>query len=304
MEIMTYRELEFKDEFMVLMELGFWSPLSPTRFEKLMNLDVRLRNGPAGFCAVENAKMVGFVGVMDIPTKTVDGNEVIVGGIYDVATNPAFARKGICKALMDKTHQYFEEQGYPFSFLLTNRTIIAYPLYLKMDYVEVEKFSRFPMAYKVLRKGEAEKKSHTKMNPGKIYQIYQEFVKGKTGFVVRQKDFISLFSQWKSFDDKKSIHEENGYALLVEMRGSVKIRELISLDDQTYEKLVDQVESLAPAGVVDRLVSDEKLLTIYKSKGYSIQEDDHLTFMVKKLGGVEFEEAYGDNFHIGALDLF
>ena len=262
MEIVTYRQSESKDEFMVLMELGFWSPLSPTRFEKLMSLDVRLRNGPAGFCAVRNGKMVGFVGVMDIPTKTVDGNEVIVGGIYDVATNPAFAKKGICKALMDKAHQYFRKKKYPFSFLLTNRTIIAYPLYLKMDYVEVEKFSRFPMAYKVLRKDEAEKKSHTKMNPGKIYQIYREFVRGKTGLVVRQEDFITLFSQWKSFDDKKSIQEEDGYALLVEMRGSVKIREMISLDDQTYEKLVDQVESLAPAGVVDRLVTDEKLLTI------------------------------------------
>lgn len=304
MEIMTYRELEIKDEFMVLMELAFWSPLSPTKFEKIMNLDVRLKNGPVGFCAVENGRMVGFVGVMDIPTKTVEGNEKVVGGIYDVATNPCFAKRGICKALMDRAHHYFQEREYPFSFLLTNRTIIAYPLYLKMDYVEVEKFSHFPTAYKVLRKDEGEKKSDTRMNPDTIYQIYREFVKDKTGFVVRQKDFIRLFSQWKSFDDKKSIQEKNGYALLAEVRGSVKIRELISPDDQTYEKLLEQVESLAPAGVMDRLVADEKLLAIYKARGYNIQEGDHLTFMVKRLGDLQFEEVYGDNFHIGALDLF
>lgn len=304
MEIVAYREIERKDEFMVLMELGFWSPLSPTRFEKLMNLDVRLRKGPVGFCTVENGRMVGFVGVMDIPTKTIDGDGVMVGGIYDVSTNPGFAKRGICRTLMDRAHQYFQEKKYPFSFLLTNRTIIAYPLYLKMDYVEVEKFSRFPMAYKVFRKDKGDKKSDTKINPDKIYQVYQEFVKGKTGFVVRQKDFISLFSQWKSYDDKKSIQERNGYALLVEIRGSVKIRELISLDDQTYEKLVDQVESLAPAGVVNRLINDQRLLETYKARGYGIQEGDHLTFMVKKLGDIEFEEAYGDNFHIGSLDLF
>jgi len=304
MEIMTYRELESKDEFMVLMELGFWSPLSPTRFEKLVHLDIRLRNGPVGFCAVENGKMVGFVGVMDIPTRTIGGDGVMVGGIYDVSTNPGFAKRGICKALMGKTHHYFQEKKYPFSFLLTNRTIIAYPLYLKMDYVEVEKFSRFPMAYKVLRKDEGDKKSDTKINPDKIYQIYREFVKGKTGFVVRQEDFISLFSQWKSIDDKKTIQEKNGYALLVEIRGTVKIRELVSLDEQTYEKLVDQVESLAPAGVVNRLVNDQRLLEIYKARGYGIQESDHLTFMVKKLGDLQFEEVYGDNFRIGSLDLF
>jgi len=160
------------------------------------------------------------------------------------------------------------------------------------------------MAYKVLRRDKEERKSGTELNAKRIYEIYRECVKDKTGFVVRQKDFISLFSQWKSFDDKKSIQEENGYALLVEMRGSVKIRELISLDDKTYEKLVDQVESLAPAGVINRLVADEKLMAIYKARGYNIQEGDHLTFMVKKLGHVEFEETYGDSFHIGALDLF
>jgi len=304
MEIVPYRELEHNDEFMILMELAFWSPLSPTRFEKLMNLDLRLRNGPVGFCAVEDGRFIAFVGVMDIPTRTINGNEEMVGGIYDVATNPAFTKKGVCKALMERAHQYFEEKKYPFSFLFTNRTIIAYPLYLKMDYAEVEKFHRFPLAYKVLRKDKAEKKLGTKLKPEKIYEIYHKFVKGKTGFVGRQKDFVNLFTQWKSFDAKKSIQEKNGYALLLEMRGTIKIRELINLDDQTYEKLLDQVESLAPAGVVDRLVNDERLLGIYKTRGYSIQKGDHLTFMAKKLGNIEFEEAYGDNFHLGGLDLF
>jgi ribosomal protein S18 acetylase RimI-like enzyme len=118
MEIITYRELEPKDEFMVLMEMGFMSPLSPTKFEELINLDIRLRNGPVGFCAVKNGGLVGFVGVMDIPTRTVEGTEEMVGGIYDVATNPAFAKRGICKVLMDRAHQYFQEKGYSFSFLI------------------------------------------------------------------------------------------------------------------------------------------------------------------------------------------
>jgi predicted acetyltransferase len=205
---------------------------------------------------------------------------------------------------MDRAHDYFEEKKYPFSFLLTNRTIIAYALYRKMGYTEIEKFSQYPTAYKVLRKDEAEKRFQAELKPEKIHQLYFDYVKDKTGFVVRQKDFINVFLGWKNFDDKKPIQEQSGYALIAEMRGSVRIRELISLDYQTYSKLLDQVESIAEAGVVDRLVADENLLEIYKARGYNIQKGDHLTFMVKKLGELEFQENYGDKFHIRALDFF
>ena len=304
MDIVTYRELEPKDDFMLLMEMGFGSPLSPVRFEKIIDLDIRLRNGPVGFCAVENGRVLAFVGVMDIPTKTVDGDEMMVGGIYDVVTHPGFAKRGLCRALMDRAHAYFEENKYPFSFLLTNRTIIAYALYKKMGYVEIEKFSQYPTAYKILRKDEPEKKLQAELNPEKIHKLYFEYVKDKTGFVVRQKDFINVFLAWKNFESKRPIHQQNGYALIAEMRGSVRIRELISLDDRTYWSLLDQVESLAEAGIVDRLVADENLLEIYKARGYNIQQGDHLTFMVKKLSDFEFESTYGDGFQIRALDLF
>jgi hypothetical protein len=52
------------------------------------------------------------------------------------------------------------------------------------------------------------------------------------------------------------------------------------------------------------MVANEKLLEVYKVRDYSIQEEDHSVFMVKKLGDIEFQERYGENFHIGMLDLF
>jgi len=304
MEIVTYRELEPKDDFMVLMEMGFGSPVTPATFEKNIKRDLRLKNGPVGFCAVENGRLAGFVGVLDIPTRTVNGKEEMVGGVYAVATNAGFARRGICRSLMDRAHQYFKEKKYPFSFLTTTRTIIAYALYRKMDYVEVEKVNRFPMAYKVLRKDRKKKKSKTKLNYDKIYDIYLNSVKGKTGFVIRQKDFGGLFAQWEDFEEKKSVQEQNGYALTREVRKIIKIQELVSLDVPTYEKLLDQVESSAPAGLLDRLVTDEMLLKIYKARGYNIQEESNAVLMVKKLCKLEFQDAYGDAFHIGLLDYF
>lgn len=304
MNIVSYRELEHQDEFMVLMDMAFGSPVTPATFEKNIGMDLRLKSGPVGFCAVENGRLAGYVGVMEIPTRNIDGSKQMVGGIYAVATNSLFAKRGICKTLMDRAHQYFRERKYPFSFLTTTRTIIAYALYRKMEYVEVEKVNRFPIAYKVLRKNKEEKKTEAKLNYDKIYEIYQQSVKGKTGFVIRQKDFGGLFAQWENFEEQKSIHEQNGYALLREVRNTIKIQEIVSLDDSTYEKLLDQVESKARAGVLNRLVTDERLLRIHKARKYNIQEGSNAVLMVKRLGKLEFEESYGDKFHIGLLDYF
>ena len=305
MEIITYRELKNKDAFMFLIEQAFWWPISPADMEKIVNLDFRLKAGPVGFCAVENGKLAGFVGVLDIPTRTISGKEVNIGGIWCVATSPPFARRGICKILMDRAHQYFKEKRYPFSFLQTSRTLIAYAIYVKMEYVEVEKVNRYPQAYKVFQKEKIEKKLETKLDPIRILGIYQEFVKDRTGFVIRQNDFVNMFSQRRRFEEKKSFQEENGYALLFESSNVIKIQELISRDEVTFLKLLDQVESVAQNGVIDRMITDEKLLKIYKGRGYCIYEKgDHGVFMVKKLADMDFEEVYGGIFHIGILDLF
>ncbi len=80
MKVISYRELEPKDRFMLLMDQAFWWPLSPAQLERLINLDIRLKNSPVGFCAVENGTLAGYVGVMDIPTKTVSGTVETVGG--------------------------------------------------------------------------------------------------------------------------------------------------------------------------------------------------------------------------------
>ncbi len=305
MKIITYRELEPKDDFMMLIDMAFWWPVAPSKMQRFIELDIRLKNSPVGFCAVEDGSLVGFVGVMDIPTRTVFGNEEVVGGVWCVATNPRFVKKGICKTLMESAHQYFQKKKYPFSFLVTNRTIIAYRIYEKMGYADVEKISRYPTAYKVLEKHKKTvKRFGARLNQKRIFQIYQEFVKDKTGFVVRQKDFMKLFSERKRFDEKKSVEVKNGYALLSEFRNVTKIHEFISLDGQTYEDLLDQVEATAQEGLIDRMVGDERLSGIYRNRGYHIQEGDHGVLMFKKLEGAEFEERYGDTFHIGMLDLF
>ncbi len=305
MDIITYRELEPKDEIMMLMDLAFWWPISPKDFEELINMDIRLRNSPVGFCAVKDGRLAGFVGVMDLPTKTLKGKTEIIGGIWAVATNPDFARQGICKILMEQAHKHFRKQNYRFSFLCTNRTIIAYGIYRKLGYTEVEYVNKFSAVYKVLNRTEpVPKRSETTLDPEKIHNIYQKFVENKTGFAARQKDFVTLFAKRKAFEERRSIQNKKGYVLLTEARNVIKVQDLVALDHTTYAELIDQIEEFAKSGVINRVVADKKLLAIYKSKGYGIQKGDDGVLMVRNLANASIGELYGESFCMGALDWF
>ncbi len=305
MQIVTYRELEPKDDFMMLMDVAFWWPISPKTMQDRIETDARLKHSPVGFCAVKDGRLIGFVGVMDIPTKTISGETEIIGGVWAVATNPGFARQGICKTLMENALDYFRLQNYRFSFLCTGRTIIAYAIYEKMGYEEVEAVNRLKAVYKVLDKPESEEKDvQVYLNPEKIYGIYQKFTENKTGFVIRQKDFVTVFGRRKRFDEKKSILKPKGYALLAEGQNVMKVQDLVALDYDTYTELIDEIEGLAKNGVINGSVSDETLVDTYKSRGYWTQKGHHGVLMVKSLKDVQFDQIYGTSFYIGSLDWF
>lgn len=305
MQIVTYRELEPKDDFMMLMEIAFWWPISPKTMQERIETDVRLKHGPVGFCAVKDGRLIGFVGVMDIPTKTVAGETEIIGGVWAVATNPGFARQGICKTLMENALDYFRLQNYRFSFLCTSRTIIAHHIYREMGYEEVESANQYDGVYKVLDKPESANPGlRAHLDPHKAYRIYETFVKGKVGFVVRQSDFVAMYLRRKRFDESKSILLANGYALLSENQDMTKIQEMVALDYDTYEELIDKTEISAKAGVINRAVADPKLLDIYKSRGYGVHTGNNNVLMVKPLKEAWFSDAYGDSFYIGGLDWF
>ena len=305
MKIVSYRELEPKDDFMMLMELAFWWPISPGTMEERIRTDARLKDSPVGFCAVEEGTLVGFVGVMDIPTRTLEGEVETIGGVWAVATDPGFARQGICKTLMEKAHDYFRSQNYRFSFLCTTRTIIAYAFYRKSGYEEVEAVNQSKGAFKVLDRAESAARSVSPtIDPERIYRLYERFVQGRTGFVVRQKDFVTMYAKRKRFDEKKSIFKEDGYALLTESQDVTKVQELVAFDKATYEELIDEIEQAAKSGVINHVITDELLLGVYKSRGYRIQSGEDGVMMVKNLTEANIEKVYGKSFYLGILDWF
>jgi predicted acetyltransferase len=206
---------------------------------------------------------------------------------------------------MEKAHEYFRSKNYRFSFLCTGRTIIAYAFYRRLGYSEVEAVNQFNGVFKVLDRSESTNKNvNPTIDPETVYLLYEKFVEGRTAFVMRQRDFVTMFAKRKRFDEKKSIFKENGYALLTESEGVAKVQELVAFDNATYEELIDEIEQGARNGVINHVVTDEWLLEVYKRRGYRVQTGEHGAMMVKSLADADIGEVYGKSFYLGILDWF
>lgn len=62
--------LKSKGELLLQMDHAFGWTFNPRTFGECVRIDPRLKDGPVGCCAVENDSVVGFVSVLDLPTRT------------------------------------------------------------------------------------------------------------------------------------------------------------------------------------------------------------------------------------------
>jgi len=308
MEIRTYRELESTDELLPLLDHAFRWTFNRRSFEQVAKMDPRLKDSPIGFCGLEDGHITGFVGVMDLPTRTLEGNVERVGGVYGVATLPGQTRKGVCTVLFERVHEYFREKGYRFSVLGTSHTLVAYGLYRKLGYSDL---FECPSAYKLIKTKQTKlpEKKTGKPDFDKMLKIYDEWVKGKKGFVVRDSAYFKLLKKTEGFTQKECIVDNEGYILFKEVKGmwvnGIWIRELVALNTKQMNKLLDKAEAKAKEMIYDRAVMDEKLLQVYRSRGYMVQERSHGVMMVKPLATeADFGKTYGDRFYMTGLDFF
>jgi GNAT superfamily N-acetyltransferase len=305
MKVEAYRKLASKNELFPLIDQALWELLNPMEFEEEIKADPRLKLSPVGYAAVEEGHIVGFVGVMDVVTRSLDGSEVKVGGIWDVATHPAHARKGIATNLMQRAHQYFQERDYLFSLLTTGRDSVAYQFYQKIGYHEA---LTFPSAYKLIRKGEKPSEGASiKKKPDwdRILDIHRQTTADRTGLVIRSKDYMSMLELRKIIHPDKTIQTEEGYALLKEDKGNFTIKEIMAPTKRETTRLIRRIEDIAPKTVIDRLVLDDQTLDAYRSQGYMILTESYSVLMAKSLAkSTGFKQIYGDKFYLSSADLF
>jgi GNAT superfamily N-acetyltransferase len=305
MRIVTYDELEKKDELPLVLSLSFGSWSNPRQMDEIRRLNPRTRNGPGGFCALENNHIIGFVGVMEIPTRALNGDTEVVGGIWGVATHPGKARQGVSTELMNHAHEYFTKKGYRFSFLTTRKTYIAYAFYRHLSY---EDAFCFPSAFKFLTKKRKSIEKRSARIPWKtVMDIYEEFTASRTGFVVRDVEFFKSLPRIASLDQgrpERIVVGERGYVFYSTMDGTLSIDELVSTDQDEMKNLITIIEGKARDVVSDRCVLNTGLFEAYRSRGYLTQTESHGLLMVKALAAATFDEVYGRRFYQTSLDLF
>lgn len=304
MKITTYRELQSKDELLPLFQHAFWWPFNPKEYDKTIKADPRLKNGPVGYAAIVDNHIAGFVGVMDITTRTLQESEETVGGIWGVVTHPVHARKGIFKALMQRSHDSFKEQGYKFSLLYTSKILIAYAAYHKLGYKDTAAYSS---AYKVInetRKTVKKTRKKIKLDWGRLLKLYNQATKNQPGFVIRDKQYGRMLEIRKRIQPEKSILTDKGYALLREDEGTMYVKELIALKKEEGSKLIAQIEEKTTKAIIDEKVVNKDTLDTYKSRGYMTIREGYDLLMSKQLTDTTFEETYGHTFHATSADFF
>jgi ribosomal protein S18 acetylase RimI-like enzyme len=303
LRVLTYQQLKEKDALLPLMEQAFGWPFDPQEFDRNIRIDPRLRESCVGLCALDAGTVVGYVGIMDLSTRTLEGTVEKAGGIYGVATLPGHTRRGICRTLLDRAHEHLIEKRYRFSFLTTSPTIVAYDLYTKLGYRDV---TSFPGAYKVtMRKKNKEKpQSETRLDFGRMLQIYGKYVNDKTGLVVRDEAYMKMLAKTVKISARDCIITDRGYAIFKKETKNLRIRELAAYDEKEMHRLIRLIENRAENLIYARAILDPNLQRAYRSHDYSVLQAGHGVIMVKELTGTSFSEEYGDRFYMSTLDHF
>lgn len=303
MKIISYRELTNKNDLLPLMCLAFGWPFNYQEFEEIARIDPRLKDSPIGFCALEDDKVVGFAGVVDLTTKILEGRIENAGGVWGVAVLPTHARKGISTALMKTAHEYFSDNDYRFSFLTTSQSMIAYNFYRKLGYDDA---IEFPSSYKFVEKKPSRKREkENELDLEKIAKLYDDFTTDKTGIVVRDENYLKILYKREKIKPEMILLDKSGYAIFKNEGKLLRIKEIVATSIEETKKLIRSLEHKAKQVVYDTMIFDGKTLKSYESLKYNIHKRSYGLIMVKQLTkNVTFKQVYGENFYTTSLDWF
>ncbi|HYG59923.1 MAG TPA: GNAT family N-acetyltransferase, partial [Symbiobacteriaceae bacterium] len=134
MEFRTYGQVDPYDVLRLNM-LALDFPFTPQAAAALRQHDRRFSEGLAVYAVVDGA-VAGQVGMLTAQAETVAG-PVTVGAVWAVATLPAFGRRGIARALMERAEEELRAMGCVAVTLGTSRSRVAHRLYQSMGYEDI-----------------------------------------------------------------------------------------------------------------------------------------------------------------------
>ncbi len=306
MRIVTYRELKDRSDIYLLWAKSFGFFCSSKWIDDWAPQDVRLMDSPIGFCAVEKGKLLGFVGVMHLPTRNKHGETETVGGIWAVATRPAQGRKGIGRKLLDAAENSLRQQGISLSLLTTSRAIVAYRWYAEVGYKEIEAVNRYPHFYKFPRRkpGARIRKGSSKLDRARVLKLLHQQLRNRCGFTYRDETQMRLLELRGVINPTYCHVGEDSYFLANEALGTLQISEILAPTQKAYRDMIKRAESMTREAVYSRFVYNDKAIAAFQRAGYKSDPEEFHVAMWKSLDGTMFTDLFDKSFVMPRLDFF
>jgi GNAT superfamily N-acetyltransferase len=281
MKIVEYNEVDpLQVLHLTLLALDF--PFTPEYAAHLRRTDPRLF--PCFTVnAVENNMVLGQVGIFRLPMMSTEGYED-VGGVWAVSTHPHYAGRGVASALLEEAHLRMRDAGLRFSTLGTNRSCIAYRLFQRHGYVDMNVWAtalaRWEMAHQPTR---------LRAQPADgfefVEEIFRDLAKDYLGCTWRHQPFIRL-------REKVSLEEVWIVWENIEPVGVVFARKedlLLKINIQLLRMDIDAVEAVASfasklkTSYVQVMMNRPFDIASFQRAGWQVAHPTWSAFMVKPL---------------------
>lgn len=283
MKILEYNDVDpLQILHLTLLALDF--PLTPEHAAHIRRTD------PRPFpCftvnAVEDDRVLGQVGVFRLPMISTEGRED-VGGVWAVSTHPLHAGRGVASALLEEAHTRMRVAGLRFSTLGTSRSGMAYRLYQKHGYVDMNVWATALTRWEL-----AHQPTRLRAQPvGEegfdfVEKIYENLARDYLGFAWRHQPFIRLRDKVK-LDDIWIIWENRepvGYIFTRQENLMLKLDIQILRTDIPAVEAIAAVASKLKTSYVQVTMSRPSDISNFQRAGWQTAHPNWEAFMVKPL---------------------
>lgn len=294
MKILEYNEVDpLKVLHLTLLALDF--PFTPELAAHIRRTD------PRPFpCftvnAVENDVVLGQVGVFRLPMISTEGRED-VGGVWAVTTHPHHAGRGIASALLEEAHTLMRAAGLRFSTLGTSRSSVAFRLYQKHGYVDMNAWAtavtRWETAHQPTRlRAEPAQSPVAALSASKnsegfdfVEKLFEEIARDYLGFAwrhtpfARLRDKVNLDDVWIVWENKTPV----GYVFAREEGPLLRISIQALRSDMDAAESIAAVVSRIKASYVQATMSRPSDIVSFQHAGWQVAHPNWGAFMVKPL---------------------
>jgi ribosomal protein S18 acetylase RimI-like enzyme len=310
MQILPYTELEDKSDIYLLWQKSFGWPATPDWHRKQLEQTSRLKGGPIGMCALEDGKLLGFVGIMTIPTRTKDRTIEQVGGIWGIATRPSARRRGTARKLLEESENWMRKHNYRIAMLTTSRAIVAHKWYESVGYKEIEKVNRLPFYYKLFSPPRNPEKYLRRINQAydldfkQVSKLFNRFTEKRSGFTIRTADDLKPVETLGVLSRDCSISTESGYLLARESTATIRVGEVFAESVASCRELIKFAEARAQYAVGVIHPDHPVVLETLEKMSYKSDPGSYDVVMWKSLDGTAFDDLYDGSFYLSRNDWF